>query len=30
MDAFCHWRRALRSFGLDAIRRVKTLPQKAK
>lgn len=30
LDAFCHWRRALRSFGLDAIRRVKTLPQKAK
>jgi len=30
LDAFCHWRGALRSFALDTLRRVKPLAQKAK
>lgn len=30
LDAYCHWRNALRSFALDTIRRVKVLPQKAR
>ncbi len=30
LDAFCHWRRALRSFSLDTLRRVKVLPDKAR
>ncbi|AUM01348.1 transcriptional regulator [Rhodocyclaceae bacterium] len=30
LDAFCHWRQALRSFALDTLRRVKPLPDKAK
>ncbi|WP_127478491.1 helix-turn-helix transcriptional regulator [Sulfurivermis fontis] len=30
LDAWCHWRNALRSFSLDTIRRVKVLPQKAR
>ncbi len=30
LDAFCHWRGALRSFALDTLRRVKPLPQKAR
>lgn len=29
LDAWCHWRRALRSFSLDTIRQVKVLPSKA-
>lgn len=29
LDAFCHWRGALRSFALDTLRRVRLLPQKA-
>lgn len=30
LDAYCHWRRALRSFALDTVRRVRVLPQKAR
>lgn len=30
LDAFCHWRRALRSFSLDTLRRVRVLPDKAR
>lgn len=30
LDAWCHLRRALRTFALDAIRRVKLLPDQAK
>lgn len=30
LDAYCHWRHALRSFALDTLRRVKALPQKAR
>ncbi len=30
LDAYCHWRRALRSFALDTLRRVKVLPDKAR
>ena len=30
LDAFCHWRRALRSFAVDTLRRVKVLPDKAR
>ena len=30
LDAFCHWRRALRTFALDTLRRVKPLDQKAR
>ena len=30
LDAYCHWRKALRSFALDTVRRVKALPQQAK
>lgn len=30
LDAFCHWRRALRSFSLDTLRRVKVLTDKAR
>lgn len=30
LDAWCHWRGALRSFSLDTIRRLKVLPQKAR
>ncbi|WP_114649920.1 helix-turn-helix transcriptional regulator [Pseudothauera hydrothermalis] len=30
LDAWCHWRKDLRSFALDTIRRVKVLPQKAR
>jgi len=30
LDAWCHWRRALRSFALDTLRRVAPLPQPAR
>jgi predicted DNA-binding transcriptional regulator YafY len=30
LDAFCHWRQALRSFSLDTLRNVKSLSLKAK
>lgn len=30
LDAWCHWRQALRRFSLDTIRRVKVLPRKAR
>ncbi|MCX8086940.1 MAG: WYL domain-containing protein [Rhodocyclaceae bacterium] len=30
LDAWCHWRQALRSFGLDTIRSAKRLSQRAK
>lgn len=30
LDAWCHWRGALRSFALDTLRRVKALPQRAR
>lgn len=30
LDAWCHWRRALRSFALDTLRRVRMLPQPAR
>lgn len=30
LDAWCHWRRGLRTFALDTLQRVKPLPQAAK
>ena len=30
LDAWCHWRRALRSFSVDALQRVKVLREKAR
>lgn len=30
LDAYCHWRKALRSFALDTVRRVKALPQRSR
>lgn len=30
LDAWCHWRRALRSFSIDAIQRVKPLKEKTR
>ncbi|MFN3594333.1 MAG: helix-turn-helix transcriptional regulator [Thiobacillaceae bacterium] len=30
LDAYCHWRRALRSFSLDTLQQVKVLPIKAR
>jgi predicted DNA-binding transcriptional regulator YafY len=30
LDAYCHWRRALRTFALDTLQRVRPLPQPAR
>ncbi|WP_333839579.1 helix-turn-helix transcriptional regulator [Pelomicrobium sp.] len=30
LDAYCHWRRALRTFALDTLRRVRPLDQQAR